>query len=549
MGLYAIKGIDAPMKTAQLVSSAALAILVCGCAVGPDYQEPDVLIPDTWTEPLAGGVSGVNARPEAWWTNFGDATLNSIIERAAGGSFDLQIVEARLQAARAYETMAGAALWPQVNVGTGYQRSQTREVDVSRGGTGSLTMSPGGLSVSATEPGPFGTVVTVVPDTTGAGMSRVTVSPGAKAPDRHNDLFQAGFDATWELDIFGGLRRGREAARAEVEEVAELRREVFISVAAEVARNYFVLRSAQNRLETARKNIEAQEEALALAEGRFRAGLANELDVKLAEAQLASSKSAVPTLETAIRVTIHRLGVLIGSTPGALDDELAVAVPQPQVPPEVPVGLPADLLRRRPDVRAAERAVAAATARVGVAQADLYPHFVLTGSLTGSSTAFEGITRGANRLWSIGPGIRWPIFDGGRIRANIRVQDARLDEAITTYEKTVMLALEEVENSLVAYAKEQNRLITLTEAVNANRRALEIARQLYGNGLITFLHVLDAERSLFASEDQQIQSESVVLTNLVALYKALGGGWEMNYPEPEAVNQVDAPPAGGMPAK
>jgi len=217
--------------------------------------------------------------------------------------------------------------------------------------------------------------------------------------------------------------------------------------------------------------------------------------------------------------------------------------PLPQKPPDVPVGLPVDILRRRPDVRQAERAVASATARIGVAEADLYPRFVLLGSLTGSSADFEGITRGANRLWSFGPGIRWPVFDGGRIRANIRVQNARQEETLVSYEKTVTTALEEVENALVAYAKEQNRLIALTEAVEANRRAVEIAKSLYANGLVSFLNVLDSERSLFAGEDQQIQSEALVLTNLVALYKALGGGWQQAYPEGQEMSEIVTVPA------
>lgn len=526
---------------------AMMATLCCGCMIGPDYERPDIPVPDAWSEPLEGGETSGAAALNAWWSSFGDLTLDSLIARAAAGNFDLQIAESRLKQARAYEDIVGAALWPQVNTAAAYQRSQSPEIDTQGRNSGSLSISPNGFSAAGTVPGPFGTLLTVAPDLSGSGMSRVTISPGVSTPDRHNDRYQAGFDASWELDIFGGVQREREAARADTAGVEELRRDVFISVAAEVARNYFLLRSMQHRLETARKNIEAQEAARNLALVRFRAKLTNELDVNFAEAQLASSKSVVPMLETYIQSAIHRLGILIGGDPGTLQQELATPAPLTETPPEVPVGLPADILRRRPDVRRAERAVAAATARIGAAQADLYPHFTLTGSLTGDSSTFDGITRGANRIWSIGPGIRWPVFDAGRIRANIRVQNARQEETITTYEKTVKIALEEVENALVAYAKEQNRLLTLTEAVSANRRALELATQLYSSGLLGFLHVLDAERSLFASEDLQLESEALVLTNLVALYKALGGGWETTYPEVLAENAA-APAAGGSPS-
>ena len=545
------------MRIVRLMTMVVTVTLISGCMIGPDYKAPELALPGEWSEPLEGGESGSAVAQAEWWSTFGDETLNSLIQRAAADGFDLRIAEARLREVRAYEGITGAALWPQVNADAAYQRTQTQKIETpkARKGSASATFTPNGVGVSVTRT-PFGSAgpsFTVVPDLTGEGNNSVTVRSGSgvstKVPDRQNDLFRAGFDATWELDVFGGIRRDIEASRADTEVAEEARRDVLISVAAEVARNYFMLRSSQNRLETANKNIDAQTKSLELARSRFERGLTSELDVKIAEAQLASSKSTVPAFEASIQQAIHRLGVLIGSDPGTLQEELAAKSALAQAPPEVPVGLPADIVRRRPDVREAERAVAAATARIGVAKADLYPHFVLTGSLTGSSSKFDGITRGANTLWSFGPGIHWPVFDGGRIRANIRVQDARQEHALVAYEYTVMLALEEVENALVAYAKEQNRLVSLREAVAANDRALEIARQLYGNGLVTFLNVLDAERSLFATEDQLTQSETIVLTNLVALYKALGGGWEKFYPEGQEPNGTDTPKAEEPPAQ
>lgn len=534
---------ETTIKIVHLATFIAAALMP-GCMIGPDYERPGLGLPDQWSEPLAGGASANAPTHAEWWASFGDPVLNALIERASEGSFDLRIIEARLREVRSYEDIAEAALWPQVNADAAYQRSQTREIEAaaSPSGAAALTVSGNGLGVSVTgnPAGAYGPSITVTPDLSGGGNSSVTVRSGSSVsmPDRQVSLYQAGFDATWELDVFGGTRREMEAARADTENVEEARRSVLISVAAEVARNYFILRSAQQRLETANKNIDAQQQGLDLARSRFEAGLTSELDVKTAEAQLASSKSVVPGLETFAQMAIHRLGVLTGKGPGALQKELAPAAPLAQKPPEVPVGLPADILRRRPDVRQAERAVAAATARIGVAEADLYPRFVLLGSLTGSSTHFSGITRDANRLWFFGPGISWPVFDGGRIRANIEVQNARQEEAIASYVKTVAMALEEVENALVAFAKEQNRLVSLTEAVEANRRAVEIARSLYSNGLVSFLNVIDSERSLFAVEDQQIQSEALVLTNLVALYKALGGGWQNTYPEIQEVAEA-----------
>lgn len=525
-------------KLSALLVCAAMAP-VCGCMTGPDYARPDTPEPSAWSEPMAGGATDAAAPPEQWWTVFGDATLTSLIARAAAGNHDLRVAEARIRESRAILDVTDAGLWPQVDTSAAYQRVQTRKTQTSASGNGaaSITMSKQGVSITGSPAGAAGPSITVTPDLTGGGNGSVSVRSGTGAsatPKRQASVWQAGFDATWELDVFGGTRRELEAARADTQAAEEARRNVLITLAAEVARNYFELRGAQNRIETANKNIEAQREALEIARARFAAGLTSELDATIAEAQLASSQSTVPLLETAGQLAIHRLGVLSGTTPGALLEELSPVGVLSNVPPEVPVGLPADMVRRRPDVRQAERSVAAATARIGAAMADLYPRFTLTGSLTGSGDALEGITRGANRLWSFGPGIRWPIFDGGRIRAGIRVQNARQEEALATYEKTVLLSLEDVENALVAYAKEQNRFVSLTEAVEANRRAVALAKELYARGLVNFLSVIDAERSLFAAEDQQIQSRAAVLANLVGLYKALGGGWQSTYPEQQA---------------
>lgn len=314
------------MKKSKWFPVVCIAFLVAGCMTGPDYKRPDLDVPGKWSEPLDGGEIARTRRPNSpvpgpWWASLGDATLDSLVARAIEGSFDLRAAEARLREARAIQDVTSAGLWPQVDTSAAYQRTQTRKIESSSAGGGA-----------------------------------------AKTPRRQADLFQAGFDASWELDLFGGIRREKEAAKADTESAEEARCDVLITVAAEVARNYFELRSAQNRLETAANNIQAQKEALDIARARFEAGLTSELDAKIAEAQLASSQSVVPALETAAQIAIHRLGVLAGAAPGAMQEELSRKAALPNTPPEVPVGLPVDILRRRPDVRRAERQVAAATA-------------------------------------------------------------------------------------------------------------------------------------------------------------------------------------------
>jgi NodT family efflux transporter outer membrane factor (OMF) lipoprotein len=301
---------------------------------------------------------------------------------------------------------------------------------------------------------------------------------------------------------------------------------------AEVARNYVEVRGFQRRLAIAQENLKAQQDTLELTRARFNAGLTSELDVTQAASQLATTQSQIPPLETTLKQGIHQLGVLLGQAPGVLLEELSTAAPIPTVPPEVPVGLPAELLRRRPDIRRAERQLAAATARIGVAEANLYPKLSLTGSLGLESLNLGDLPKGASRFWAVGPTLSWPIFDAGRIRANIAVQDARTDQQFSTYQQTVLTALEEVENALVAYSREQVRRAQLVEAVEANQQAVALANDLYRNGLSTFLNVLDSERALFSSQSDLAQSKAIVSTDVVALYKALGGGWETLAPAP-----------------
>ncbi|MBX7258217.1 MAG: efflux transporter outer membrane subunit [Candidatus Hydrogenedentes bacterium] len=526
-------------KRVIAVAIAATAVLA-GCMTGPDYKRPDVKMPEKWTATLEKGESGATT-VATWWTTLNDPVLNSLVERSAQKNHDLRIAEARVREARAARGLVASALWPTLDVSGSYTRSQAVKQKTQSSGfplsTG-LSLSPTGITRTTTFRGQNGSITSSRTTTQSGSQSgtNLAFTPSAKqsAPDRTTDLFQTGFDASWELDLFGGNRRALEAADADIEAVDEFRRDVLVSLISEVALNYIELRSAQNRLDITNKNIKAQEETLKLTRDRFTAGLSSELDAVRAESLLSTTQSQIPMLETQVDMSIHRLSVLLGAEPGALMEELKPSAKLPTPPAEVPVGLPSDLLRRRPDIRQAERELAAATARIGEAQADLFPKFMLTGAFGGRSDALGSVLSGANQIWSFGPSIRLPIFEGGRIRANIEVQNAREEQAAIAYERSILLALEDVENGLVSYSKEQVRRKSLEDAVKSNETAVTLANERYIRGLEGFLNVLQAQQELFQTEDQLVQSESYVLTNLVSLYKALGGGWELNAPEAQS---------------
>jgi NodT family efflux transporter outer membrane factor (OMF) lipoprotein len=485
-----------------LALALALALVVlAGCTAGPNYQAPKIAAPAQWQAPLAGGETNPAPAVVAWWRLFHDPQLDSLMDRAVSSNLDLRIAGARVREARAqYQTVA-ADLQPTVETSGSYARQRQSQHQPL---IGSLPL-PAGV--------PF-----------------------------ENNVYQAGFDAAWEMDVFGGTRRAVEAGRAEVAAAEFGRRNTLVTLLAEVGRNYAALRGHQRRLAIANENIQAEEEVLAIARDRFQHGLTSELDVQQAATLLATTRAEIPTLATLIQTAIHRLGVLVARPPGALAEELSPTAPLPVGPPEVPVGLPSDLLLRRPDIRQAERALAAATAGIGVARADLFPKFSLTGAAGLQSVSTGDWFTAGSRFWSVGPTVQWRIFDAGRIRANIRVQDARQEQALALYEQTVLTAFEEVEDALVAYAQEQVRRRSLTEALASSRDSLHLARQLYDHGLTGFINVLEAERSLHQAEDALAQSDQAVTQQLIALYKALGGGWEI-----EKCPGADRPPTEAVP--
>ena len=476
------------------------AILLVGCTVGPNYQQPQTGVPDTFaaaheapsTRPTTQVVSTTQPAPtvsDAWWRSFNDPILDALIDEAARANLDLRAAEARVREARAARGVVSADWWPDVVGGAGYSRSK-----------GSENLGTSGL-------------------------------PGA---GEEMDLWDARFDALWELDVFGRTRRGVEAADADIAASIADRNDVLLTLLAEVARNYVELRGFQRQIDIASENMRSQQGTLELTQAKFRAGLTSDLDVARAEAQVATTASQIPALQAAATQAIHRLSVLLGQQPAALYEQLTPPSMIPAPPPEIPVGLPSELLRRRPDIRRAERSLAAATARIGVATADLFPRFTISGALGLQSDTFKSWGDSASSFWSIGPGVSVPIFNAGRLRSNVAVQRARTDQALAAYEQTVLNSLEEVESALVAYRKEYIRRASLERAVTANQRAVALSQQLYDRGLSTFLDVLDAQRALYVTQDELVRSDALVSSNAVALFKTLGGGWNAEQLQPDS---------------
>jgi NodT family efflux transporter outer membrane factor (OMF) lipoprotein len=500
-----------PFYLGQVIAFFLLSILfaaLTSCAVGPNYHPPETKVASTWD----GQKVVTPAQPSRttldmvtlvdWWTAFNDPTLSSLVEMAVSANLDVRLAEARIRQARAARWVAGAPFWPQVDATILYERSHTPAAAVDTAGGGSSVVVSSGTS--------------------GAGSSGASVGI---PPFR--ELFQAGLDASWELDVFGGTRRNLEAATADLQAAVEDRRDVLVILMGDVGTNYINLRGFQRQIDIARENVKAQKHNADIIQKRHDAGFVGGLDVANAKAQVATTEATIPLFESSARAAIYSLGVLLGREPAALEKDLTQVAPIPPAPPTIPVGLPSELLRRRPDIRRAEAHIHAATARIGVATADLFPRFFLTGSFGVTTSDFNRLgSFGNNKFWSFGPSVTWPIFAGGRIYWNIKIQDALQEQALLTYEKTVLTALKDVETALVAFTKQQETRKSLSEAVVNNRKAVDLATQLYLAGKSDFLNVLIAQRALFTTEDALAQSIRTVDTNLIALYKALGGGWE-----------------------
>jgi len=459
----------------SLTTLAALGL--SGCAVGPDYRAPEPAVPAAWHRLADAGDAARADSPAAlsqWWRVFDDALLSDLVEEALRAGPQLRSAQARLREARARRAVAGAGRFPEV--------------------TGSLNAS---RTRSSAE--------------TGGGATR--------------ELYRADFDASWELDVFGGVRRGIEAAEAEVESSQASLHNAQVSLASEVALNYVEVRGFQTRLGIARENFARQTETLQLTDWRAQAGLVSSQDVEQARSNLEQTRAQIPSLETSLAEAEHRLAILLGVAPGSLHERLAPARGLPPAPAQVAVGIPADTLRQRPDVRTAERNLAAATARVGEAEAARYPSFSLSGSIGLEALSFGALGRSGARTSSLLAGITAPIFSAGRLRAQVEIQDALREQAQVTYEQTVLTALEEVENALVALSRSRAREQALATAAEAARNAALLARNRYSAGLIDFQSVLDTERNVLSVEDSLAGSRADGISALIRLYKALGGGW------------------------
>ncbi len=464
-----------------LVVASVAALTASGCKpVGPDFVRPNAQMPATWIGPTSkpstqqSVVSETSPTElEQWWTTLDDPLLNELIRRAIESNLDLKLAESRVRAARESRIIVSSGLYPNVGSSASYRRSVTG--------------------------------------------------------DAGRDLFQAGLDAAWELDIFGGTRRSVEAAEANIQSAIENQRDVMVTLTSEVALNYIDVRGFQNEIRIARENLGIQRQSADITRRRYAGGqgFVGRLDVANAEASVASIEAQIPSLEASVHQSIYALSVLLGEPPAALLPVLSEPAAIPRTPRRIPVGLPSELLRRRPDIRRAEADLHSATAQIGVATAALYPSFNLAGSLGVSANSVSSLFNWNNSAWSIGPSVSWPIFEAGRLNANVRLQTEFQRQSLITYQSTILTALQDVENALIRYEKDQQRRESLAAAVEASRSALNISTSLYTAGQTPYLDVLTAQRSLISSEDALVQSDRNIAADLVSLYKALGGGWPM----------------------
>jgi NodT family efflux transporter outer membrane factor (OMF) lipoprotein len=465
-------------------------VTLSGCTVGPNYAQPQIPVPSTWHSPLEDSLGPGPANPQtlaSWWTTLDDPVLSGLIERAVAGNLDVRKALSRIRQARAQRKIVAGGRLPSVNT-----------------------------SVSATS-------------------SRTDTNVGF---DTHGEVYSANLSAAWNLDLFGGVRRAIEAATADLEASQEDYYDALVALAAETALNYLEVRTYQARLIAAEAGLQIQQESYALTQWRSEAGLDDELAVSQARYNLESTRAQIPTLRTGLQEATNRIAVLLGQQPGELQQLLEKPQPIPVPPAEVAVGVPAEVMRRRPDVRRAERDLAAQTARVGVATADLYPRLTLNGSIGIETLSLRNPS--SSRTWTArgGPGVSWPAFDA-TIRPNIDVQSELQEQALIQYEATILSSLEEVENAISAYGQEQQRRDNLRRATEAAQAAAELARNKYQAGLTDFATVLDAERSLVSLQDQLHQSDGTVTANVIRLYQALGGGWTSlaDAPTPEPAKQ------------
>lgn len=461
---------------------------LCACAVGPDYQPPDFPLPKAWHADLPAGLQTGPMEPATmsqWWRNLQDPLLSDLIRQTLDSNLDLKEAQARVREARARRGISTADQFPTLDASASFTQSRSHQ--------------------------------------------------------QTGELYRAGFDASWELDIFGGRQRSLQAAQADMEAFEEERHATMVSITAETVLNYLDVRAFQSRLTAAGTNLQIQQETLDLSKARYQAGLGNELAVQQARYNLENTRAQIPSLKIGLEAALNRLAVMTGQAPGSLHARLGPpgSIPVPDL--TLAMGLPAEALRNRPDIRKAERLLAAQSARIGVAEAELYPKFRLGGTIGLEATRFSDWFEPFGRFWNYGPAVSWRIFDASAVRQNIEVQSALQEQALIRYEAAVLSALTEVESALTAFAQEQVRREALALAVEAAQAAVRISQDQYKAGLVDFSAVLDAQRSLLSFQDQLVQSNAAVTSNWVRLYKTMGGGWTSSSPpaKPPAQSKKD----------
>jgi NodT family efflux transporter outer membrane factor (OMF) lipoprotein len=493
-----------PLVIAGTVLLLGMVLVISGCAVGPDYKKPETKVNENWSEKSDTRVATQSAVNSQWWKTFNDPTLDQLIQTAYQQNLPLQIAGLRILEARARLGIAVGGQYPQKQEAFG-------------------NMANSGISKNASN---------------GFGV------------DRNHWDYQAGFDASWELDFWGKFRRDVESAQASlIGSVADYD-DSLVSLTAEVARTYTVIRTFEVLIDLARENVKLQEEGLRIADARYRNGATSELDVTQATTLLESTRATIPQLQAGLQQAQNAMSTLLGQPTGVVQTLLDGQKGIPTAPAEVAVSVPAELLRRRPDIRSAELNAAAQCARIGIAKADLYPSFSLFGNiglqtsseggLQSGSAHFHNLMDNDSVFYSFGPAINWPIFNYGRIENFVRIQDARYQQLLVNYQNTVLQAEQEVEDSMTGFLRAQETAVFDQNAVKAARRSTEIAMAQYREGAVDFERVLDAQRSQLLQENNLAQTNSSIVTNLIAMYKALGGGWELRQGQPIVAESMQA---------
>jgi outer membrane protein, multidrug efflux system len=486
--------------TTRTLRSLALASLGCtlaGCAVGPNFVKPKPNVPARWSATAAGNategaahVTSEHAQTVAWWSSFNDATLTSLVRESAGQNLDVKASVLRIEEAQAQTAIVAGGLWPELSANASWSRQRLS------------TNTPNGAIFGLNFP----------------GLPPTLVNP--------YNQYQLGLGASWTLDLFGTERRSVEAANAQMQAAVEGEHAALLSMVSDVAATYIDLRGAQARRAILERSLATQRDLLQLTRDRRNAGLTSDLDVENATAEVGTTQAEVPLADRQITADINQLSELMAKAPEALRAQLGQAQPVPPVPPVVPIGLPSDLARRRPDIRQAEANLHAATAEVGVAISNYFPQLTLTAGGGYQSEGLSQLIQTASRFASIGPAIELPIFEGGRLRATVRLQRVKAKEAAVVYAQTVLTALNQVEDALAAYGSDQARRASLETAVTASRNARLLARERYQSGVASFIDVLDAERTEEENELSLADARTAVSADLVQLYRALGGGWQ-----------------------